>query len=173
MIYLARHGQTDWNKLKIFNGSTETELNETGIEQAETVRIKLVDVNFEACFSSPQKRAVQASRIIHQGFLITDDRLSEIICGEFEGKEETRESFEAFLNASRSGKLGVESFDNFMKRNIEFCEMLEMKYSKKNILIVTHAANARIINYYFTGKPKGYDFSKAVSCSGGIVELNI
>jgi len=37
------------------------------------------------------------------------------------------------------------------------------KHKGKNILIVTHAANARVINYYFKGKPKDYDFIKAVA----------
>lgn len=27
----------------------------------------------------------------------------------------------------------------------------------ENVLIITHAANARVVNYYFTGKPKDYN----------------
>lgn len=30
MVYLVRHGQTDWNLLRKFNGITETDFNETG-----------------------------------------------------------------------------------------------------------------------------------------------
>ncbi|WFD11927.1 hypothetical protein P4S50_07585 [Tepidibacter hydrothermalis] len=47
--------------------------------------------------------------------------------------------------------------------------MVIEKYRGKNVLIVTHAANARIINYYFTGKPGDYDFKKAVVQKGGLL----
>ena len=43
--------------------------------------------------------------------------------------------------------LTAQSFDVFMKRNASFCNMLSEDYMQKNVLIITHAANARIINY--------------------------
>ena len=36
-------------------------------------------------------------------------------------------------------------------------------------MIVTHAANARIIDYYFKGKPKDYDFTKRVVEKGELI----
>jgi len=47
--------------------------------------------------------------------------------------------------------------------------MIMEKHRNENILIVTHAANARIINYYFSGKPKDYDFSKKVATNGAAI----
>ena len=40
---------------------------------------------------------------------------------------------------------------------------------ENNVLIVTHSANARIINYYFKGKPDNYDFSRSVVKNGGLL----
>ena len=91
MVYLVRQGQTDWNLFKRANGITETFLNQTGIEQAEKQAENLKDVNFDVCFCSPQKRTRQTCEIIYKGQISFDDRLVEIICGDFEGVEETAE----------------------------------------------------------------------------------
>ena len=76
MVYLVRQGETDWNLLKKFNGCTDIELNQTGIEQAQYQAENLKDVNFDVCFCSPQKRAVQTCEIIYKGKSIPDDRLT-------------------------------------------------------------------------------------------------
>ncbi len=56
MIYLVRQGETDWNLNKKFNGCTDIELNQTGIRQAKQQAENLRNVDFKACFSSPQTR---------------------------------------------------------------------------------------------------------------------
>lgn len=96
MIYLIRQGQTDWNLLKKFNGCTETELNQTGIEQAKQQAENLRNVNFDECLYSPQKRARQTCEIIYNGQIVFDEKLAEINCGEFEGTAETVESMKLF-----------------------------------------------------------------------------
>jgi broad specificity phosphatase PhoE len=171
MIYLVRHGQTDWNLYRKFNGCTDTELNNTGVEQAKLQAENMSSVSFDACFCSPQKRARQTCEIIFKGAIVFDERLSEINCGEFEGTEETAESMKLFWQAVMNGDKGTENFKDFIKRNSNFCNMIAKEYKSKNILIVTHAANARVINYYFTGKPKEYDFSKAVAQNGEIIKF--
>lgn len=74
-----------------------------------------------------------------------------------------------FWQAVMSGDKGTENFKDFIKRNCDFCNMITEEYKGKNILIVTHAANVRVINYYFTGKPKEYDFRKAVAPNGEVI----
>lgn len=169
MIYLVRHGETDWNLFKKFNGCTETELNQTGIEQSKLQAENLKNIHFDVCFSSPQKRAHQACQIICNDIIIPDNRLTEIDCGEFEGTEETLESMGLFWEACTKGHKGVERFKEFLRRNCDFCDMVMKKYRGKNVLIVTHAANVRVINYYFTGKQEDYDFKIAVSKKGGLL----
>lgn len=169
MIYLVRQGQTDWNLLKKFNGCTETELNQTGIIQAERQAENLRRVRFDECLCSPQKRALQTCEIICKGQISIDVRLAEIGCGEFEGTEETAEGMKLFWQAAMSGDKGVESFKEFIKRNCDFCDMVVAAHKGKNVLIVTHAANARIIDYYFSGKPKDYDFTKGVAQNSGLL----
>ena len=169
MIYLVRQGQTDWNLFKRANGITETFLNQTGIEQSKAQAKNLEDINFDVCFCSPQIRTRQTCEIIYQGSTIFDDRLTEINCGEFEGMEETPEMMKVVMQAAQIGDKGTERIDVFMKSNIDFCDMINNEYKGRNILIVTHAANVRVIIYYFLGKPKDYDFNKTLIGNGEVM----
>ena len=125
MIYLVRQAQTDWNLFKRANGVTETFLNQTGIEQAESQANNLCDISFDVCFCSPQRRTQQTCEIIYKGHISFDDRLIEMICGEFEGKEETPEFWKQIWQAAATGDRGVEKIDDFMKRTFEFCDMIK------------------------------------------------
>lgn len=169
MIYLVRQGETDWNLNRKFNGCTDTKLNHTGIAQAKQQAEKLRNVNFKTCFCSPQTRARQTGEIIYEGPIVFDDRLAEINCGEFEGTDETADSLKLFWQAIRAGDKGTEKFQAFINRNFDFCDMIKKDHTENNVLIVTHSANARIINYYFKGKPDDYDFSKSVIKNGGLL----
>lgn len=64
MIYIVRHGQTDWNLEGRYQGRTDIDLNETGIKQAEKIRQELKSVKFDKVFSSPLKRAYKTAQII-------------------------------------------------------------------------------------------------------------
>jgi broad specificity phosphatase PhoE len=167
MIYIVRQGETDWNLFKKANGVTDTFLNQTGIAQSKLQAENLRNVNFDACFCSPQTRARQTCEIIYKGPIVFDDRLVEINCGEFEGKDETLDSMKLLWQAIQTGDLGTESWIDFIKRNCDFCDMVVQDHKGKNVLIVTHAANIRVINYYFNDKPKDYNFNKPVIIKAG------
>lgn len=168
MIYLVRQGETDWNLFKKFNGCTDTELNQTGIAQAKLQAENLRSVSFDACFCSPQKRARQTCEIIYKGPIVFDDRLNEINLGEFEGMDETdTEAVKVAWQAIMSGDKGTESFKDFMKRNCDFCDMIMEDHKGENVLIVTTAGNVRVIDYYFKGKPKDYDFKRRTVINNG------
>jgi len=169
MVYLVRQGQTDWNLFKKFNGVTDTLLNQTGILQAKRQAQNLRSVSFDACFCSPQKRALQTCEIIYEGPIVLDDRLAEIDCGEFEGRDETAEAFKLFWQAISDGSKGTESSKEFIDRNCDFCDMIMEDHKGKNVLVVTHSGNARVINYYFNGKPEHYDFNNSVVENGGLL----
>jgi len=169
MIYLVRQGETDWNLNEKFNGCTDIKLNQTGITQAKQQAENLRNVDFKACYSSPLMRARQTCEIICGEPIIFDDRLAEINCGEFEGTDETADSLQLFWQAIKNGDNGTEKFQVFIKRTLDFCDMVMKEHIENNVLIVTHSANARIINYYFKGKPEDYDFRRSVIKNGGLL----
>ena len=53
MLYIMRHGKTDWNAKHKLQGRTDIPLNEEGIQMAEQAKEKYKDVNFDICYCSP------------------------------------------------------------------------------------------------------------------------
>ena len=66
-LYLARHGQTDWNLEHKAQGQVDIPLNDTGIKQAEELKDKLKSYDFDICYCSPLKRAIQTAEIAVDG----------------------------------------------------------------------------------------------------------
>ena len=50
MIYIIRHGRTDWNDERKLQGRTDIPLNDSGREMAEKARETYKDVEFDICF---------------------------------------------------------------------------------------------------------------------------
>ena len=66
-FFIFRHGETDYNLEKRWQGQgVDTDLNETGIKQAEFLAEKLKDLGIEKIYSSPLKRAVQTANIVNK-----------------------------------------------------------------------------------------------------------
>ncbi|WP_237664392.1 histidine phosphatase family protein [Sutcliffiella horikoshii] len=63
MIFVIRHGQTDFNKEGRMQGRNGLPLNEEGLRQSNVLKGKLKDVEFHYVFSSLQQRAVQKLKL--------------------------------------------------------------------------------------------------------------
>ena len=90
MLYIIRHGKTDWNVLHKLQGRTDVPLNDEGRRMAEAAREEYRDVHFDVCFCSPLVRARETAEILLRGRdvpVLTDDRLMEMSFGSYEGQE--------------------------------------------------------------------------------------
>lgn len=88
IIYLMRHGETEWNRTGRLQGQSDIPLNEFGIRLAGKTAEGLKDVNFDAVFSSPLQRALKTAEIVAGSRAVTvetDERLREIYFGSGEG----------------------------------------------------------------------------------------
>src|SRR5437660_4539262 len=88
-IYIARHGQTQWNVEKRMQGRQDSPLTEQGIRQATWLRDTLKHVDFDAMYTSPSPRARRTAEILrHQREreLTLHGDLQEIHMGSWEGK---------------------------------------------------------------------------------------
>lgn len=88
VFYLARHGETQWNRLGLLQGQLESDLTELGKEQAKTLACSLFDKNINHIYSSSLSRAKETAQICAQQLakpLVTSDTLVERHFGELQG----------------------------------------------------------------------------------------
>ncbi len=67
ILYLVRHGETDWNQEGRIQGHRDPPLNSTGRGQARALAKRLAGVAFAAAFASDLKRAWQTAEILLDG----------------------------------------------------------------------------------------------------------
>ena len=90
LIYIVRHGLTEWNKLKKLQGIADVPLAEEGILLAEKTGEALRGVKFDICFTSPLSRARQTAECVlgkRDVPIIPDKRIQEIDFGVLEGDQ--------------------------------------------------------------------------------------
>ncbi|HEX8360063.1 MAG TPA: histidine phosphatase family protein [Longimicrobium sp.] len=88
-LYLIRHGETDWNRLNLYQGTTDVPLNGVGREQAEALAARLGGVAFSAAYTSPLRRAADTARAVLRGTgvpLMKVRELSELSYGLWQGQ---------------------------------------------------------------------------------------
>ncbi|RTR34014.1 histidine phosphatase family protein [Robertmurraya yapensis] len=167
MIYVIRHGQTDFNKERRLQGRVGLPLNEVGIEQAVKLRNHLNEIAFDYIFSSPQERAIQTAEIVTGKKTITDRRLDVFDLGEADGLKISEVKMSGAIPDSNFYK-GVEETDTFVKRVFDFMSDLEHEYGNNelNILISGHRCTTGCIGAFFEGIPQDGNILKYSSENG-------
>ena len=88
LLFLFRHGETDWNREGRLQGHTDTPLNPTGLAQAQALAERLRPHLLDAVVSSDLARAWTTGRIVAENLgvpLIGEPGLREAHIGEAEG----------------------------------------------------------------------------------------
>lgn len=88
ILFMFRHGETDWNREGRLQGHTDTPLNATGLAQAEALSETLRPHRLDAVLSSDLLRASTTGRIVAEALgvpLFTDMGLRETNVGAAEG----------------------------------------------------------------------------------------
>lgn len=171
-FYIFRHGETDYNKEKRWQGSgIDAELNENGKKQAEKLIESLVGKDVQIIYSSGLRRAIKTAEIVAAELgvetrIITD--LHEGNLGQTEGmlKTEVAEKYPEIYNLWYDEK--VDHWDiafpsGETKRQIfnRMHKVLEsLLHTKENVIgIASHGA---AIRYLLLGL--GYRTGKMENC---------
>lgn len=159
MIYIVRHGQTNWNLEQKIQGQTDIPLNEFGIQQAKHQASKITNLKIDKIYSSDLQRTKQTAKILNANFnapIHLDKELREVGFGSIEGKTKTDISKEYMLEFRQNPeKFGAETKEHLFNRVKSIFE----KYSNitdENILLVTHGGIIHMMLYYID-HPDYYD----------------
>lgn len=161
-LYLVRHGETNGNVQQWYQGSTDTPLNERGIEQARCLSRFLKDVPFDGIYSSTLQRAMRTAEIIaepHGLAVEAYDEFKEADFGEWEGHtyEEITQlwpgEIEAFYQSEGVMKArGGESFFDVKQRITDKTkEVLSRHKDGDTVLIASHGASIRCLIFGLLG----------------------
>lgn len=151
-VYIVRHGQVPHNALKQYN-TTDEDLTELGIKQAEELRDKIKDINFDIIISSPLNRAKHTVDIVNINNikLIFDDRIKERSCGDLSGQPLEVTNREEYWNYYTAIQYGTsENIQLFFERIYNFLDELKTK-NYKSVLIVAHSGVSKAFSGYFEG----------------------
>jgi probable phosphoglycerate mutase len=147
-IYLVRHGESEWNKLKMIQGQSDLPLTDLGRSQAGKIAKRLKSEKIDIIYSSDLKRAVETAQIIGKELNLNvspDKRLREIDFGPWEGKKNKDvllkypKEYTTWLQKSYKFKIdGAETLMEVQNRTMSFVNETLDKNPDKNILIVSH-----------------------------------
>ena len=158
-IYLMRHGETDYNKKGLIQGSLDIPLNEYGIRLAELTRdgFRKEGLKFDKAYCSPLIRARQTADILLEGQdtpISYDDRICEMNFGEGEGillkdisiKPEYENIDYLFHDPEKYVATEVgESYEALFQRVKDFLEqeIYPKENTYKNVLVCCHGGIIR------------------------------
>ncbi|MHA1227646.1 MAG: 2,3-bisphosphoglycerate-dependent phosphoglycerate mutase [Candidatus Hodarchaeales archaeon] len=162
LLCIIRHGESVWNKQKIFTGSTDVPLTAQGREDALKAARSIKDIKFDIGFTSILKRATETMDIILQEIkqeipVIKIDILNERHYGELQGKKKDeivkqygeeqvhlwRRSFDSRPPAGESLKDCQERITPYLTSSI-----FSYLVTRKKVLMVGHGNSLRAIIMY-------------------------
>ena len=151
-IYLARHGQTDWNAVRRLQGGTDVPLNDTGRQQARDLAAKLAGVPLDAVYSSGLQRSVETARIAAGDRPVESlPLLNEQSLGSFEGKRLDGSDPEGAAEWKRRSANPDDSLDGGESVNQHFARvqqalaLLRSRHPSGSILVVGHGGTNALL----------------------------
>lgn len=163
-LFMVRHGRTDWNEQGLAQGWTDIPLNKVGVEEAkllaENLALNFDSTKIDVCLCSTLKRAKQTAQILVKNEKIKyDEMLKERRFGSFEGKkiifDDIKLLWDYKLNYSENG---VESLRECLQRAAKVLKQIKKNYDGKTVLLVTHGAFMKALQYNIEGYNEHTDF---------------
>ena len=159
-ILLARHGETDWNRERRWQGRSDLPLNERGREQARALAEKLEPVPLSAVYASDLRRAYETALVVAKtkGLAVTPMReLREVDVGSWTGlsydevKERFGDAYREMRRRTGRGWEGGETYAEMGGRVVEAVRRLARAHPSATVLVVTHSGPIRTVRAHALG----------------------
>jgi len=140
-ISLVRHGETDWNRQRRVQGSTDIPLNSVGERQSKDVALRLANRQWDAVLTSPLSRAFGTGSIIaaHLGLPVPQiiEGIAERSYGNLEGLsgEEMRRLYPGGIDSPEGG---CEPRHAVADRAIDALSRFAAGHGGSALIVVTH-----------------------------------
>jgi 2,3-bisphosphoglycerate-dependent phosphoglycerate mutase len=162
-IVLVRHGETEWNRERRFQGHADMPLNEEGRRQARALAEELAGDSFAAAYSSPLRRAFETAEIIGSRLGIQvepAEGLKEVDLGSWSGltTAEVEERFPEGFRRWREGRAGWtdgETYEALGRRVVSTLLELAERHPGERLLAVAHGGPVRSVLAAARGLPFG------------------
>jgi len=166
---LVRHGQSEWNALRRWQGQADPPLTALGVAQARAAAARLGAV--DAIWASDLERAAHTATLIAEelgvGPVRLDERLREHDIGEWTGL--THEDIEARWPgwlAERRRPAGFETEERVAARALDALDTVRLHHGGSTVLVITHAGVVRTIERHL-----GADAGLLANLAGRILVL--
>jgi 2,3-bisphosphoglycerate-dependent phosphoglycerate mutase len=148
-LFVARHGETEWNLLGREMGHLDSSLTDRGLRQAEALARRLAGLGIDRVYASDLERARRTAEIIAAACkvdLLVDPALRERNMGIFQGltRAEIMERFPEEHRAFGTGDVEYvipegESARQRTDRSVTALTGIAMRHPDGRIAVVTHA----------------------------------
>lgn len=160
-LYVARHGETDWNLQGKTQGIKDSQLTEFGLQQAELLANRLIDENIDIIYSSSLYRAESTatiiSNILNVPYFCNED-LNEINFGSWEGltNEEISKLYPNELKQWRNEPHRAiipegEKLIIAQKRIVRLIESLLKDSTNAKVLLISHSTVIKLLLLHILG----------------------
>ncbi len=163
ILYVVRHGKTQWNLEHRCQGVSDIPLTDEGRQEASKLYPLVKQLNVDVVFSSPLSRAYETAKLIvnNEIPINIDDRLTERDWGMNEGmKIDEVDQYDCWDVILNTNVQNIERVQDFMKRISEFIEDIKSKYPNSKVLVVAHSAVLRVIHYLLGTIPEDGDLTR-------------
>src|SRR6188472_891573 len=159
-ILLARHGETDWNRVGRWQGHADPPLNDAGRSQSAELAERLAGDGIASIYSSDLRRASQTAHVVADrlGLAVVEDAgLREIDVGSWSGltRAEVQQRFPDGYARWLNGEIGHdgETREELTERVVGAVERIAAEHPEGTILVVTHGGAIRAIRRHASGDP--------------------